>query len=172
MEQRSPARFWNLLRNAVTLLLLGLLGIEVTIVLDLYSIQVIVSGLPAWPLLLFGWLLVGVGVLLLVGGLQRMEVRKWVVGLDDLMTSGPFRYVRRPVYGGVLLVLVGAGLLLDLPGLLVTGVLWSGVAMVYSRIEDRGIRDRLGQGYKSYCRCTPLLLPHLGRMMVDLFRAQ
>jgi protein-S-isoprenylcysteine O-methyltransferase Ste14 len=172
MAKRSQVRLWNLSRNAVTLLLLGLIGTQLTVVL---GISQVTTGLPSFLQVIlqgFGLLSLGMGLMLFIGGFQRRKVRDWVVGLDELMISGPFRYVRRPLYSGVLLMLLGAGLFLNILSLLITAFLWAVTAILFSRVDDRVLVRRMGVAYKRYCRCTPLLVPHIGRIVVDLFRTE
>ena len=160
---------WNSSRNSVTLLLLGVIGVQLT---TLAGVSQLPADLPVAihiTLQVFGWLNLCLGVLLVVGGVQRRDVREWVAGFNEMMVSGPFRYVRRPVYGGVLLMLFGAGLLLNMVGLLLTSVLWAVSVSLYCRAEDRRVMERMGPAYQKYCRCVPLLIPHPGRVIVDFF---
>ena len=66
-----------------------------------------------------------------------------------LIVSGPYRYVRHPIYGGVFLVLLGTALFLDS----VYGVVAALVALCFfwakSIYEERQLRMRFG-GYKRY----------------------
>ncbi|HEX03824.1 MAG TPA: hypothetical protein ENH10_01515 [Bacteroidetes bacterium] len=172
MTARSHARMCNSCRNAITLLLLGLIGIQFSAVTGISQLPASIPNLFLIVLQVLGWLNLILGFMLFVGGLQRREIIEWATGLDDMMTSGAFRYVRRPVYSGVLLMLFGVGLLMNSVGLLLTALLWSIAAVLYSRVDDRGIVKRMGASYQKYCRKTPLLVPHLGRIFSDLFRAE
>lgn len=172
MARRSHARMWNSGRNAVTLLLLGLIGIQFSAVSGISQLPASMPQVLLLVLQLLGWLNLGLGAMLFIGGLQRREMLEWVASLDELMISGPFRYVRRPVYSGVLLMLFGAGLVMNTVGLLLTAFLWAIAAALYSRVDDRGMVKRMGTAYQRYCRSTPLLVPHLGRMIVDFFRVE
>ena len=71
----------------------------------------------------------------------------------QVMTSGPYRVVRHPMYAGLMLLLPGAGLVL--------GSSWAfapiGILMVTlvvrTQLEDRILKARL-PGYEAYCRQT------------------
>jgi 2-amino-4-hydroxy-6-hydroxymethyldihydropteridine diphosphokinase len=66
-----------------------------------------------------------------------------------LVMSGPYRFARHPIYGGIFLVLLGTALFLDS----VYGVVAAGVAFVFfwakSMYEERHLRMRFN-GYKRY----------------------
>jgi protein-S-isoprenylcysteine O-methyltransferase Ste14 len=169
MALRPRRRMWNSGRNSVTLLLLGLIGVQLAAVSGMSQLP---ANMPFGLLLtlqIIGCLNLCLGALLVVGGVQRRDVREWVAGFNEMMISGPFRYVRRPVYGGMLLMLFGAGLLLNMVGLLLTSFLWAVTVSIYCRVEDRRVMERMGPAYQKYCRCVPLLIPHPGRVIVDFF---
>ncbi len=169
MAPRSRTRIWKSSRNSVTLLLLGLIGVQFTAVSGISQLPAHMPAALHVTLQVIGGLNLCLGALLVIGGVQRRDVRKWVAGFNEMMLSGPFRYVRRPVYSGVLFMLFGAGLLLNMVGLLLTSFLWAVTVSLYCRAEDRRMMERMGPAYQKYCRCVPLLIPHPGRMIVDFF---
>lgn len=70
-----------------------------------------------------------------------------------LVTDGPFRFARHPMYGGGLLLLAGLTLFGRPAGLLplaALAVLWS----AKSRVEERHLEQR-HPGYADYRRATP-----------------
>lgn len=85
-----------------------------------------------------------------------------VAGDDRLVTSGPYRIVRHPVYAGVLGILAGSGVLLASPGVL-TGAMLVGGAGTWIRIrcEDGLLRERFGADFAAYARDVPALFPRL-----------
>jgi len=81
----------------------------------------------------------------------------------QLVCSGPYAFVRHPIYTGMLLGAVGT--------CLVTGE-WRGIAAValllaaHSRKamrEERLLTAEFGEEYAAYRRCTGFLFPRLGR---------
>lgn len=77
-----------------------------------------------------------------------------------VVQSGPYRFVRHPAYSGTLLSILGLGLALanwaSLVAVLAGGVL----GMLYRvRVEERALRDALGQPYADYMRRTKRFIP-------------
>ena len=70
---------------------------------------------------------------------------------------GPYRWVRHPIYSGILLlfwctpVLTADRLLLN--------VLWSGWMIVGTILEERDLTARFGDAYQDYQRRVPMLIP-------------
>lgn len=71
---------------------------------------------------------------------------------DKMVTSGPFRFTRNPMYLGILLVLVGIWILLDAVSPVI-GVL---IFMVtadrwYIRVEEQMLQQKFGPVFEGYC---------------------
>jgi protein-S-isoprenylcysteine O-methyltransferase Ste14 len=80
----------------------------------------------------------------------------------ELVTSGPFRFVRHPVYSGNLALFLGAALgTLNIYLLLLWPIAVLGF-VAEARIEERLLRDRFGAVYDAYAERTGLLLPRFG----------
>jgi protein-S-isoprenylcysteine O-methyltransferase Ste14 len=85
------------------------------------------------------------------------------VGLYDdhtLVTSGPYRYVRHPIYVSfialmLLISLLSANWLVGLPGLLLV----VSIAAARIPIEERQLRERFGPAWEEYRDHTSLILP-------------
>jgi protein-S-isoprenylcysteine O-methyltransferase Ste14 len=76
----------------------------------------------------------------------------------DLVTSGPYRYVRHPIYSGVLVALVGTALASSLYWLVAVGLV--GVYFVYSAtVEERAMTDQFPTQYPGYRSRTRMLIP-------------
>lgn len=78
---------------------------------------------------------------------------------DEVVDSGPYRWVRHPSYTGALLSLVGVGLTvgnwLSIAVALVAGIAGYGYRI---RVEERALRDTLGERYAAYASRTPYRL--------------
>jgi protein-S-isoprenylcysteine O-methyltransferase Ste14 len=77
----------------------------------------------------------------------------------ELVTSGPYRFVRHPIYSGLLLALTGSAL---------ARAEWRGVvavALAFAalwrklRYEERWMRERFGGAYEAYARRVAALVP-------------
>jgi protein-S-isoprenylcysteine O-methyltransferase Ste14 len=80
----------------------------------------------------------------------------------QLITSGPFRLVRHPIYSGVLALTLGAGLG-TLNGFLV--ILWPLVALaisVQAGSEEALLQTKFGASYDDYARRTGRFIPSVG----------
>ena len=113
-----------------------------------------------------GWLggcIVGAGVAVHFWSsvsLARGERQRAETGA--LVTDGPFRYVRNPIYLAGITLLLGVGLLystwrvldLVLPLLL---LLYFHVAVVWA--EEPALRRRFGSKYEEYCKRVPRWFP-------------
>jgi protein-S-isoprenylcysteine O-methyltransferase Ste14 len=103
--------------------------------------------------------------------------KNWVHALDPskflnsekgvLVTGGPYRCVRNPIYGGsfvfiIAMSLLASNLLLLLPSLFL-------ITVIYMQIpkEESMLIDRFGDEYREYMKRTPRIIPRLirGRAM-------
>jgi len=76
----------------------------------------------------------------------------------ELVTDGPYRFVRHPIYSGVLLA--GLGTAVALTWTLSIAVLLGGVYFVYSAtVEERNMAERLPETYPAYRRSTKMFVP-------------
>ena len=98
--------------------------------------------------------------------------KNWVHALDplqfrereeeNLVTTGPYRYVRNPIYLGaftliIALALLAANWLLLLPAFFL-------VSLIYGQIdgEEVMLMERFGDEYREYMKRTPRIIPRLG----------
>jgi len=92
------------------------------------------------------------------------NVTRTVVTRNDhqLVTSGPYRYIRHPLYTAGLLLFVGLGLLAANIVILVLGVL--AIVLVTLRLpqEEHHLIERFGDDYRDYMRATGRYLPRIG----------
>jgi protein-S-isoprenylcysteine O-methyltransferase Ste14 len=114
-------------------------------------------------------ILEAVGVILLVCGLglavwARIYLgRNWGMPMtqkDDpeLVTSGPYRFVRHPIYSGILLGLLGTSLATEIYWLI--GVAVIGVYFIHSASVEEGLMTAsFPTTYPSYRAKTKMLIP-------------
>lgn len=86
------------------------------------------------------------------------------VGATNLITDGPFGYVRNPLYVGNMLMYVGCGIMSNalVPYLALTTFLWFTVQyhLIVSR-EEEHLKIAFGDEYSTYCSNVPRFLPRL-----------
>lgn len=76
----------------------------------------------------------------------------------ELVTSGPYRFVRHPIYSGLLLALLGTALATNLYFLLVLVIV--GAYFIYSAtVEERTMNTSFPADYPSYKAHTKMLIP-------------
>jgi protein-S-isoprenylcysteine O-methyltransferase Ste14 len=76
----------------------------------------------------------------------------------ELVTSGPYRFVRHPIYSGLLLALVGTALATNLLGLVIAAIL--GAYFYYSAsVEEKNLAATFPTQYPAYQAHTKMLIP-------------
>lgn len=115
--------------------------------------------------------LTAIGVVLFLGGLAlaiwaRLCLgRNWGTPMSqkedpDLVTTGPYRTVRHPIYTGIITALIGSGLATNLSWLLVAAAL-GGYFIVSAIREERYMTGLFPDGYPAYKRSTKMLIPYI-----------
>ncbi len=76
----------------------------------------------------------------------------------ELVTSGPYAYVRHPIYSGIMLAMIGSAL--------AVGFFWLALFVLYfayflcsARTEERMMLTQFPEAYPAYRRRTKLLIP-------------
>jgi len=76
----------------------------------------------------------------------------------ELVTSGPYRLVRHPIYSGI--ILAGVGTALALSWLWLPVVALAAIYLAYSAtVEERYLAEQFPDSYPSYKRSTKMLVP-------------
>lgn len=83
---------------------------------------------------------------------------------SKFVAAGPYRFVRNPMYVGGLNVLLGLGLYLHSPSIVLFAAAWFGFAHLFVTLyEEPNLRPKFGQDYEEYLRTVPRWFPHVGR---------
>ena len=113
----------------------------------------------------------GVGLVLFALGLgfaiwARIQIgRNWGVPMTqkdepELVTGGPYRLVRHPIYSGILSAAVGTAVALS--WLWLTAVALAGIYFIYSAtVEERYLTEQFPDDYPTYVRSTKMLVPFI-----------
>ena len=84
------------------------------------------------------------------------------VGASRLVVSGPFGYVRNPLYVGNMLLYTGFGVMANLPWLIILTFAWFAFqyTMIVSR-EEEFLAGKFGAEYEAYRRAVRRFIPRL-----------
>jgi protein-S-isoprenylcysteine O-methyltransferase Ste14 len=124
------------------------------------------GGLAVHSLILaaIGALLFACGIVLAVWARLHLG-RNWGMPMTqraepELITSGPYRFVRHPIYSGLLTAMLGTALVNNLLGLIVVALL---VAYFYysGTVEERNLTATFPTAYPEYKSRTKMLIPFL-----------
>jgi len=128
------------------------------------------GGLPwpggmVWPVIA-GLALIAAGVGLRAWSIATLgrffQYRIQVQAGHQVVTDGPYRYVRHPSYTGLALVLAGIALACDDVWSLVAAAVLGGVGLaVRIRAEERQLAQALGTEYESFAAGRKRLVPGL-----------
>ena len=78
----------------------------------------------------------------------------------ELVSTGPYRWLRHPNYAGLLLIAIGTGIMVRSPLFLAGAVLlWLPLALLRIREEERVLRGRLGARWAEYASRRWSLVP-------------
>jgi protein-S-isoprenylcysteine O-methyltransferase Ste14 len=79
---------------------------------------------------------------------------------QQLVVRGPYRYVRNPMYLGVLLVLVAEAIIFPSHAFLVYIIFFFAVVNVFIvTYEEPALQKQFGESYKEYCRRVSRWIP-------------
>lgn len=76
----------------------------------------------------------------------------------ELVTTGPYRFVRHPIYSGLLLGVLGTAMATNLLGLIITVVLGANFYYAAS-VEERNLSATFPSAYPAYRSSTKMLIP-------------
>jgi protein-S-isoprenylcysteine O-methyltransferase Ste14 len=114
----------------------------------------------------------GLAVLLTAAGIAFAIWARFYIGQNwssavsikvghELIRTGPYEWVRHPIYSGLLLAMFGTALACRQPrGLVALVVLWLGF-WIKSRMEEGFMRKTFGEEYQEYSRTTGALIPRM-----------
>jgi protein-S-isoprenylcysteine O-methyltransferase Ste14 len=79
----------------------------------------------------------------------------------ELITSGPYAYVRHPIYSGLILMVLGVVLYVNTLGWLVFFIIFFFGAYYKARKEEKLLIDNFTDAYLEYKKHTKILIPFL-----------
>lgn len=129
----------------------------------------LLRALKAQGLVLSSPVVLGLGTALFLAGLGLAVWARVHLGANwgmpmtqkqepELVTSGPYRLVRHPIYTGILLAILGTALVVNVYWLAIGGLM--GAYFIYSAtVEERILTDSFPDAYPSYRAKTKMLIP-------------
>jgi protein-S-isoprenylcysteine O-methyltransferase Ste14 len=114
------------------------------------------------------------GILLVAGGMALVvwaatHIRDAFLGevqprLAELIQTGPYQFVRHPVYLGMTIALAGVAISLrSWPGLIAVFLLFLPSQVYRARLEEKALLQEFGARWKDYARRTGFILPQRRR---------
>ncbi len=83
---------------------------------------------------------------------------------DGVVVSGPYAYVRNPLYLGGWLNTLALAMLMPVSGAVFTLVVMTGLQWFTILREEAFLRGQLGEAYEAYCARVPRMWPSLRRL--------
>ena len=137
-----------------------------------FAAPCVVGGLVPWavsgwavPRFWPGFVVVAAGALVVLRAFARF-VREGrgtpapVAPTEELVVGGDYRFVRNPMYVGVVTAILGQALVFLDPWVLLYAVLaWAVMASFVRLYEEPVLRERYGRQYEEYCRTGPAWMP-------------
>jgi protein-S-isoprenylcysteine O-methyltransferase Ste14 len=139
--------------------------------ITLIAVLVIVRVFRTGGLAVHSPVLGAIGAVVFVSGLAlaiwaRVHLgRNWGMPMTErvepeLITSGPYRLIRHPIYTGLLLGILGTALATNLVGLIVAAVM-CGVFYRAATVEERNLIAAFPTAYPAYRDSTKKLIPFI-----------
>ena len=133
------------------------------------SVVVLVRVFRGGSLAVHSPVLGAIGAVVFVAGIalavwSRVQLgRNWGMPMSqksepELVTSGPYRLVRHPIYSGLLAGLLGTALVTNLIGLIIVAIL--GAYFYYcASVEEKNLTATFPAAYPAYRASTKMLIP-------------
>ncbi len=85
-----------------------------------------------------------------------------VAPTTSIVSTGPYAYTRNPMQTSAVLMMVGAGLVVNSWSFMLGGLVIPIVYLIYiRRVEEVELEARFGEEYLAYKRATPFLIPRI-----------
>lgn len=144
----------------------ALLLIYIPLMLQLLGIKLFFTPLPfSWQLIGFLFVLIGIGIAVsgrIALGTNWTHAAEYQIKKEhSLVTTGIYRFIRNPIYTGLLFAVTGAVLVaqLSFPLLFVVAIFfWAYRA---SKREEKILEPHFGKAYTDYKKHTKMLIPFI-----------
>lgn len=119
------------------------------------------------PVQVAGGGIAAIGALMLIDSFVRFAVKGLgtpapVFPTKHLVVSGLYRYVRNPMYVGVVAAILGQALLFASPQLLIYGaIIWAAFTAFVQGYEEPTLLETFGDEYETFRKNVPRWIPRL-----------
>ncbi len=136
-------------------------------------LTLIVLNAPSWfadPLAarqLASWVLLVISVILVMSGSRALgrgrpdNPAAAVLYTTSLVTAGPYRYIRHPLYASLLFLAWGALLKSVSPLTLALALFATAALVATAKTEERATARQFGEAYRDYMAHTRLFVPYV-----------
>ncbi len=104
----------------------------------------------------------------LIAVAQRQMGESFRIGIDDaktaLVSRGLFRWIRNPIYTGMLAIFLGVMLVIPCAASLLLGAGAAAAIAIRTRLEERNLRALHGDAYRAYAAGVGRFVPGIGRL--------
>lgn len=130
-----------------------------------FLIPLFLYGRPTVITLIIGLIIVLSGELIRIWGVSYAggETRTTKVGGTNLVTQGPFAYIRNPLYAGNMLIYFGVSIMANslFPYLQIIGIIYFYTQYHFIiKEEEEVLRGKFKDKYDEYYNSVPLLIPN------------
>jgi protein-S-isoprenylcysteine O-methyltransferase Ste14 len=138
----------------------GLTGVSVLLVVRVFGGGSLAVSSPV--LATIGAVIFAVGIAVAIWARVHLG-RNWGMPMTqkaepELVTSGPYRFVRHPIYSGLLGGLLGTALATNLIGLIIVAIL-GGYFYYSASLEEKNLTTTFPTAYPAYQATTKMLIP-------------
>jgi protein-S-isoprenylcysteine O-methyltransferase Ste14 len=156
-------RFGDRRGRLVTFITRNILGIPVWVIGLVMAFRAAAPPLfvPGLAVKILGWILVWGGTIPMIWALMFLRLRAYrPTRRDALVSNGIYRFIRHPIYTGVLMIFVGGVLLQPRMPALVAVLLGIVYVYVQARLEEIDLLHRM-PAYREYMQRVPRFFPRL-----------
>lgn len=160
--KKNAGSSWRWLGIRVILIIVLLTLFQSPLLAKLGKIHLVAATNPVLGIL--GVLFCGVGIAYAIWA-RTVLGKNWGMPMTvkekpELVTNGPYRYVRHPIYTGVLVAVLGSAL--------ISGIMWFIPLVLYciyfiysARVEETNLMKEFPLEYPEYKKRTKLLIPYV-----------
>jgi protein-S-isoprenylcysteine O-methyltransferase Ste14 len=146
--------------NDISKILHGISGLGVIVVSLFINLRI---NELVYEIKSIGWVLLVTG--LIVFGWAFIFIKHAILGLDNsesniLITNGPYKFVRHPIYLGMIISLSGVALILrSWPGIIIVLIIFIPSVIYRIKNEENYLLERYKEQWREYYNNTPAFIP-------------